>query len=408
MLMLEQEFPGLRDCVYLDSAASSQTPECVLAAMADYYRNYRANVHRGAYRQSSLATDAYEAARQKVADFIGAQPEECIFTRGTTESMNLLATVLGGQAQAGDRWVLTTMEHHSNLIPWQQVALQRGLALDWVEITPEGRLDLESLQRCLQQRPKLLSMTWVSNVLGTINPVAEIARRCREAGTLLVLDGAQGVPHLPCKVEELGCDFLAFSGHKMLGPTGVGVLWGKAQHLEDLPPYQFGGSMISAVTREHTTFADIPQRFEAGTPPIAEAIGLGAALDFLGEFGMQRLREHEVELLSYALERLPTVAGLRCVGPGQWQEQSGLISFLMEGAHPHDLATVLDRQGICVRAGHHCCQPLMKSLGQYLAPNSRATVSLVRSSFYLYNSLADVDRLVEGLQQARKVFCRDN
>jgi cysteine desulfurase/selenocysteine lyase len=405
--MIAEQFPALRHGLYLDSAATSQTPECVLEAMLDYYRNFRANVHRGAYSWSSRATEAYEGARQKLAAFIGAEPEQCIFTRGTTESLNLLAGLLCPRFQPGQRIVLTGMEHHSNLVPWQQWALRQGLQLDWVEVTPDGRLDLSSLQQCLEKRPVLLAMTWVSNVLGSINPVSEIAALCHQSQTLLVLDGAQGVPHLPCRVDELGCDFLAFSGHKMLGPTGIGLLWGKPDLLESLPPGQFGGSMVGSVERERTTFADLPQRLEAGTPPIAEAIGLGAAVDFLTEFGMQRVRDHEKEILDYALTRLAELPELHLVGPLDVEQQSGLVSFYVDGMHPHDLATLLDRQGIAVRAGHHCCQPLMRSLKEQRCPHTRAPLSLLRASFYLYNQKSDVDRLVEGLGQARKVLGRE-
>ena len=405
-MSLQHDFPGLRGVTYLDSAASSQTPRQVVDAMTAYYLEYRANVHRGAYSLSSKATDAYEEARHKVANFLGTQPEQCIFTRGTTESLNLLAQTLCRGLPSGQRIALSTSEHHSNLVPWQQWAEQQGHSLDWIELTPEGLLDPVSLDQALDKKPAILTLSWVSNVLGTINPIGEIARRCRQAGTIFVVDAAQGVPHLSTRVDDLGCDFLAFSGHKMLGPTGIGVLWGRAERLEELPPYHFGGSMVGLVTRAKTTFAPLPQRLEAGTPPIGEAIGLGAAVDYLSAYGMDRVREHEKELLTYALDRLKEVPDLQIAGPQDPQQQSGVVSFRLDKAHPHDIATVLDRKGICVRAGHHCCQPLMRHLTDLWTPGARAPVSLVRASFYLYNQRSEVDLLVEGLLEARKVFYR--
>ncbi|MFN8609694.1 MAG: cysteine desulfurase [Vulcanimicrobiota bacterium] len=393
------DFPGLEGITYLDSAASSQTPNQVLAAMEHYYQHDRANVHRGAYASSSRATDAYELARQKVAEFIGAEPEQCIFTRGTTDALNLLARTLPGKKVA-----LSVMEHHSNLVPWQQ---RPGVELVWIEIGEDGKLDPVSLEAALAQKPDILSLTWVSNVLGTINPIREIAARCREQGTLLVVDAAQGVPHLPTDVKELGCHFLVFSGHKMLGPTGIGVLWGEPAQLEKLPPYQFGGSMVGLVTREKTTFAELPQRLEAGTPPIAEAIGLGAAIDYLRARGMAQVRVHEQELTGLALHELRKIPDLRIAGPQDPALQGGVISFQLGKVHPHDVATILDRRNVCVRAGHHCCQPLMRRLTEMWEPGSRAPIALVRASFYIYNQPEDVAQLVEGLQEARKVFSRE-
>lgn len=404
---IQDDFPGLQDLCYLDSAASSQTPRQVVQAMESYYLEYRANVHRGAYALSSRATDAYEGARQKVAGFLGTQPEQCIFTRGTTESLNLLAQSLCRSLAPGQRIALSAMEHHSNLVPWQQWALNQGHQLDWIELTADGKLDPDSLTQVLARKPAVLALAWVSNVLGTINPIAEIARRCRDNGTILVVDAAQGVPHLETKVDELGCDFLAFSGHKMLGPTGIGVLWGRAERLEALPPYHYGGSMVGLVTRQKTTFAPLPQRLEAGTPAIGDAIGLGAAIDYLTGYGMDQVRTHEKELLTYALQRLQEVPDLQIAGPADPQHQSGVISFsLGKKVHPHDVATVLDRRGVCVRAGHHCCQPLMRHFTDLWTPGARAPVSLVRASFYLYNQRHDVDRLIDGLLEARKVFNR--
>lgn len=376
--------------IYLDSAASSQTPAVVVDAMVDYYQNYRANVHRGAYAWSAKATDAYEAARAKVARFINApKPEHCIFTRGTTESMNLLASTLGRNLTADDTIAVTVMEHHSNLVPWQQT----GAKIEWIEVTEGGLLDQDSLRKALDAKPKIVATTWVSNVFGTINPIAQI-REMTDA--LLVVDGAQGVPHLPTDVVALGADFLAFSGHKMCGPTGIGVLWGKAEHIEKLPPYQYGGSMISLVTRPETHWADLPMRLEAGTPAIAEAIGLGAAVDYLSAKGMQNVRAHEKALLRYALD---TLTDIQIYGPRDPELQSGVLSFEVPGVHPHDVATILDRRGICVRAGHHCCQPLMRSLSTQRAPKA-----LVRASFYIDNTTEDVDALQAGLDEARKIF----
>ena len=393
-----QDFPGLQGVTYLDSAASSQTPNQVLERMAHYYQHDRANVHRGAYALSSRATEAYEEARQKVADFLNTEAEQCVFTRGTTDALNLLARTLPGKKIA-----LSVMEHHSNLVPWQQ---RPGAELLWMEILEDGTLDPQSLDQVLAQKPDILTLTWVSNVLGTINPIREIAARCREQGTILVVDAAQGVPHLPTDVKDLGCHFLVFSGHKMLGPTGIGVLWGERQHLNKLPPYQFGGSMVGLVTREKTTFADLPQRLEAGTPPIAEAIGLGAAIDYLQSKGMPQIREHEKNMVSYALEKLKAVPELRIAGPQDPEKQGGVISFQLGKVHPHDVATILDRRNVCVRAGHHCCQPLLRRLTDMWTPGARAPLALLRASFYLYNGTEDVDRLVEGLQEARKVFDR--
>jgi len=288
-------------------------------------------------------------------------------------------------------------------VPWQQ---RPDSELLWIEILDDGTLDPASLDQVLAERPDILTLTWVSNVLGTINPIREIADRCRAQGTILVVDAAQGVPHLPTNVKELGCDFLVFSGHKMLGPTGIGVLWGERKHLNKLPPYQYGGSMVGQVTREKTTFADLPQRLEAGTPPIAEAIGLGAAIDYLNKYGMKQIREHEMNMVSYALEKLRAIPELRIAGPQDPEKQGGVISFQLGKVHPHDVATILDRRNVCVRAGHHCCQPLLRRLTDMWTPGARAPLALLRASFYLYNGTEDVDRLVEGLHEARKVFDR--
>ncbi|MCA9794239.1 MAG: SufS family cysteine desulfurase [Candidatus Eremiobacteraeota bacterium] len=390
------DFPITDKLVYLDSGATSLTPTPVIEALAGYYRDYCANIHRGIYSISEEATSRYEEARQKVATFIGAEPEECIFTSGTTDSINLLASAWGEEhIGPGDTILLSGMEHHSNLVPWQQLAQRKGAKLAWVEVLPDGTLDLSNLDQLLAARPKLLALTWVSNVFGTINPVAELAARAREAGALVVIDGAQGVPHLATDVSALDCDFLAFSGHKMLGPTGIGVLYGRRRLLEALPPYRLGGGMILQVKRERTRFGEVPQRFEAGTPHIAGAIGLGAAIDYLSEFGMDRVRAHEQMLLEYAFTTLGKLDGMRLLGPADTARQSGVLSFDYRGIHPHDLATLLDREQVCIRAGHHCCQPLMRQLGM---------AGTTRASFYIYNTTADVDRLAVALGKASEVF----
>lgn len=390
------DFPALEEgLAYLDSAASSWKPVSVLEAMDGYYRRYCANIHRGAYRLSVEATEAYEEARAKVARFIGAaQPEDCIFTRGTTEAINMVVSTWGeDNVGPGDDVVMSIMEHHSNLVPWQQLALRKGARLVWLEMTASGQICPASVERALEGRPKVLSLAWVSNAFGTIHPIADLAARFRARGALVVIDGAQGVPHLPTDVAALGADFLAFSGHKMCGPTGIGVLWGR--ELERLRPYQYGGDMIAKVTRELTTFAELPNRLEAGTPNIAGAIGLGAAADFLSSLGMDSVRRHSQELLAYALEVLGGLDGMKLMGPCDPAVQSGVISFDYNGIHPHDLATLLDQQGVCIRAGHHCCQPLMRELG---------VAGTARASFYVYNTRADVDRLAAALLSAREVF----
>ncbi|MFO7169313.1 MAG: cysteine desulfurase [Chloroflexota bacterium] len=403
VLALRREFPILQQQIsgkplaFLDSAASSQKPRQVIECLEDYYRRYNANVHRGVYRLSEEATFAFERARGKVARFIGADsPREIVFTRNTTEAINLVARSWGdANLRPGDRILLSVMEHHSNLIPWQMLAQRTGAELDFLEIDGAGRLALEGLDSLLGERTRLVAITHQSNVLGTINPVAEIARRAHDVGALVLVDGAQSVPHMPVNVQELGIDFLAFSGHKMCGPTGIGVLWGRRQVLESMPPFLGGGSMIKTVELRASTYADIPARFEAGTPAIGEAIALGAACDFLTEVGMDRIYAHEQHLVAYALERLSEVAGLRLFGPPDTEMRGGAISFALEGVHPHDLAAVLDEEGVAVRAGHHCCQPLHSLLD---------LPATTRASFYLYNIPEEVDRLVAGLNKARRLF----
>jgi cysteine desulfurase/selenocysteine lyase len=403
VLTLRREFPILRQQVngkplaFLDSAASSQKPRRVIACLEEYYERYNANVHRGVYRLSEEATFAYERARGKLARFIGASsPKELIFTRNTTEAINLVARAWGdANMRAGDRILLSVMEHHSNLVPWQQLAQRTGAQLDFLRIDGEGRLVLEDLDTLLTDRTKIVAITHQSNVLGTINPVREIAARAHDAGALVLVDGAQSVPHMPVNVGQLGIDFLAFSGHKLCGPTGIGVLWGRRSILEGMPPFMSGGSMIKTVTLYETTYADIPARFEAGTPAIGEAIALGEAVDFLSGLGMDKVYTHEQHLLSYALEQLAKVEGLRIYGPQTLEMRGAAVSFTLDGVHPHDIASILDGEGIAVRAGHHCCQPLHALLD---------IPATTRASFYLYNIPEEVDRLVAGLEKARKLF----
>jgi len=403
VLALRREFPILQQEVngkplaFLDSAASSQKPREVIDCLEDYYRRINANVHRGVYRLSEEATFAYERARGKVARFIGAaSPRELIFTRNTTEAINLVAQAWGGaNLRAGDRILLSVMEHHSNIVPWQLIAQRTGARLDYLGVDGEGRLRLEELDAKLTERTKIVALTQQSNVLGTINPIGEIGRRAHAAGALLLVDGAQSVPHMPVDVSALGCDFLAFSGHKMCGPTGIGALWGRRELLEAMPPFLGGGSMIKVVELEQSSYADVPARFEAGTPAIGEAIALGAACDFLANVGMDAIHQHEVELLGYALQRLGQVEGLALVGPKDAAERGTAVAFTLEGVHPHDVAAILDGENVAVRAGHHCTQPLHR---HYDLP------ATVRASFYLYNTREEVDRLAAGLEKARRMF----
>jgi len=395
--ILAQESHG-KPLAYLDSAASSQRPRTVIEAMDEFYRVHYANIHRGVYALSEGATAAYEQARDKVAAFIHAPARRgVIFTRNATEGINLVAYAWGrANVGPGDRVIVTEMEHHSNLVPWQQLAQAVGAELSLVSVTDEGRLDLESLDRLLEGPVKLVAFTHVSNVLGTVNPVREIVARvrARSPGARVLVDSAQGVPHLPVDVEAWDCDFLAFSGHKMCGPTGIGVLYGRPELLEGMPPFLTGGGMINRVGRTEATWADLPDKFEAGTPAIVEAVGLGAAVDYLSQVGMEAIWEHEQELAAYALERLEESPGVRVVGPPAG-ERCGLVAFTVESVHPHDLAQILDWEGIAIRAGRHCAQPLHERLGL----NSTA-----RASFYLYNTREEIDRLVEGIQKAQGLF----
>ncbi len=388
-----------RPLYFLDSAASSQKPFSVLKAMDDYYSTTHANVHRGVYQLAEHATELYEGARFKIGRFVGAAnpSREILFTKNATESINLLSTALTrGPLHRGDVVVLTEMEHHANLVPWLIAKEQFGIEIRYIRIDENGYLILDEIDRILEGA-KVLSVTLTSNVLGTLNPVAKLAELAHKNGAIVIGDGAQYVPHIATDVNELGLDFLAFTGHKMLGPTGIGVLWGKAELLEDLPPFLGGGDMITDVWLDGFTPNEIPWKFEAGTPPIAEAIGLGAAVDYLENLGMNRVREHEVALLSYAFEKLQSNFGEDLIihGPRNISDRSGVISFDFNNIHPHDISQILDQSGVCVRAGHHCAKPLMRHLG---------VAATARASFHIYNESADVDALIDALAKARAFF----
>lgn len=398
---IREAFPIFADTpplAFLDSAASTQTPRPVVEAMDAYYDTYRSNIHRGIYRISEEATDQYEKARKKIANLINApRTSQIVFTRNTTESVNLVAYSWGSiNISQGDEIVLTDLEHHSNLVPWQMLAQRTGATLRYLEITDQGLLDFTQLQDILSDKTKLVAITHVSNVLGTINPIQSIIDAAHAAGAKVLVDAAQSVPHFHVDVQQLDCDFLAFSGHKMCGPTGVGVLYGKLELLEEMPPFLGGGSMIRSVERDITTYADVPAKFEAGTPSIAEAIGLGAAVDYISEAGLASIHVHEQELVKYAHDRLQDIEGITIYGPEPHQK-AGVISFNIDGIHPHDIAGILDTHNVAIRAGHHCAQPLMKKLD---------VIATARASFYLYNTLEDVDRLNEALQKAQALMGR--
>ncbi len=399
---LRAEFPILarevhgRPLAYLDNGATSQKPLAVIETLDRYWREQNANVHRGVHTLSEEATALYEGARETVASHLGADRREVIFTRNATEALNLVAYSWGRvNLGEGDRIVITEMEHHSNVVPWYQVAQERGAHLDWAPLTEEGRLDLDELAALLERGPKLVSVAHVSNVLGTINPIAEIARMAHDAGALLVVDGAQAGPKLDLDMAALGADFYALTAHKMYGPTGVGALFGRRELLEGMPPFIGGGSMIRKVTKELISWADLPAKFEGGTPPIAEAIGLGAAVRWLEDLGLPGVHATEVELTSYVLERIAEVPGLTVFGPPAGEDRGGIVSFALEGVHAHDVSEILDRHGVAVRAGHHCAQVLMERLG---------VPATTRASLAVYNTRDEVDRLLEGLLDARRVF----
>ncbi|OLD43933.1 MAG: cysteine sulfinate desulfinase [Gemmatimonadetes bacterium 13_1_40CM_2_60_3] len=386
--------PGLH---YLDSAATSQKPQVVLDALRDFYENANANPHRGAYSLSVRATECYHQSRARIAEFLGVRDSDClIFTRGTTEGLNLVAWSWGmANVEAGDEVVVTGLDHHANFVPWQVLAMRKGAKFRICELTPDGRIDLDFLSGLLNERTKVVAFNHVSNALGTINPITEIARLVREkTDAILVCDGAQSAPHFPVSFDSLGVDFYAFSGHKMLGPMGIGGLIGKREMLEEMPPYQTGGDMIELVHDERTTWNILPLKFEAGTPNAANAVGLAAAVEYLDNIGMDRVLSHERALMSAAQKRLAAIEGLHIYGPPP-SERSGVLSFTLGDVHPHDIATILDGEGVCIRAGHHCAQPLMRRLD---------VTATARASFYVYNDESDIDALVAGILKAREIF----
>ena len=415
---VKEQFPLLgrtvrngKPLVYLDSGATSQKPKVVLDAEREFYERNNSAVHRGAHQLAEEATDAYEGARAKIAAFIGATPNELIFTKNATESLNLVAyaflnsSIEAGRGAAnvdqrfivgpGDEIVITEMEHHANLIPWQELALKTGATLRWFGLTDEGRLDLSNLNELINERTKVVSIVHQSNILGTINPVSEIAGRAREVDALVVVDACQSVPHIPVDVKTLGADFIAWSGHKMYGPMGIGCLWGRYDLLKVMPPFITGGSMIKKVTMESSTFADPPQRFEAGVPMAAQAVGLGAAVDFINEIGIEKLAAHEHDLTGYALEKLSALPGISIIGPTENVDRGAAISFEVEGVHAHDVGQVLDDAGVAVRVGHHCAAPVCQRYG---------VTATVRASLAIYNNEADVDALVESIKRAQEFF----
>jgi len=391
----EEVRPGV-PLVYLDSAATSQKPLSVIEAMDNYYRKQNANIHRGVHTLAEISTADYEEARGKVAKFIGAaKAKEIIFTRNATEAINLVTNSWGrANLEKGDVVLLTEMEHHANLVPWQMLAAEKGIQLEFIPVTEDGRLDMDAYPALLNKKPKMVSFSQMSNVTGTITPAAEIVRMAHEAGALTLVDGAQSVPHLPTDVGEMDVDFLAFSSHKMAGPTGLGVLYGKADLLEEMPPFLGGGDMIKRVKLTSFTTNSVPHKFEAGTPAIAEVIGLGAAVDFLSSIGMEAIAAHDRELTSYALERLEEVPGVWVFGPSA-EHKSSNASFTFDGVHPHDVAEILNREGVAVRAGHHCAMPLHEKFG---------IPSTTRASFYVYNTKAEVDHFIEALYKVKEIF----
>jgi len=397
-LDVRADFPLLGSGIaYLDSAATSQKPAAVLEAMDHYYRHSNAPIHRSVYPLAAASTELFESARERIAAFVGWDPATTIFTRNATEAINLVAYSWGRQnVGEGDEVLITRMEHHSNIVPWQLLCAERGARLRYLSVSDEGELDLGELDQALAGgRVKLVGVAHISNVLGTLNPVAEIAAKARAAGAVTLVDGSQSVPQMPVDLSSIGADFYVWTGHKALGPTGIGVLHGQRDVLEAMPPFLGGGHMISLVEDEMSTFAELPSKFEAGTSEIAEAVGLGAAVDYLDEMGMENVRTHERELTAYALDRLPEVQGLTVYGPRDPDRRGGVMSFSIEGMHPHDIGELCGREGVCIRAGHHCAQPLMRDLG---------VGATARASLHVYNSREDVDRLVTALNGAREVF----
>lgn len=408
--LLERTVRGGKPLIYLDSGATSQKPTVVLDAERAFYEKHNSAVHRGAHQLAEEATDAYESARATIAEFIGAQPNELVFTKNATESLNLVAYAFLNatlEAQRGlpadprfvlaprDEIVITEMEHHANLIPWQELAAKTGATLRWFGLTDDGRLDMSNLDELFNENTKVVSVVHQSNILGTINPVTEIAERAHEVGALMVVDACQSVPHIPVDVKTLGADFIAWSGHKMYGPMGIGCLWGRTELLKVMPPFITGGSMIKKVTMESSTFADPPQRFEAGVPMAAQAVGLAAAVDFINELGIENLAAHEHELTGYALDKLNALPGVRIIGPTENVDRGAAISFEVEGVHAHDIGQVLDDAGVAVRVGHHCAAPACQRYG---------VTATVRASFAGYNTEEDVDQLVEAIKRAQEFF----
>ncbi|WP_101524544.1 cysteine desulfurase [Nocardioides houyundeii] len=399
--ILERTVAGGQPLVYLDSANTSQKPQCVIDAMVDHLEHHNANISRAMHALGAEATEAFEAARDKVADFIGAPSrDEVIFTKNASEALNLVSNTLAWargplQVGEGDEILITEMEHHSNIVPWQLLAQRTGATLRWIGLTEDGQLERSNLGELINEHTKVVSFTWVSNMLGTINPVAEIAALAHQVGALVVVDASQAAPQLPVDVVASGADFVAFTGHKVVGPTGIGVLWGRREVLEQLPPFLGGGEMIQTVSMERSTYADIPHKFEAGTPPIVEAVGLGAAVDYLAAVGMEAIHAHEQAITAYALQGLGTIPGLRVLGPLDAAARGGAIAFEIDGVHPHDVAQVLDTRGIAVRAGHHCAKPAHARFG---------VQSSTRMSSYLYTTPAEIDALVEGLAYTRSYF----
>lgn len=401
---IKKDFPVLNQIVndeplvYLDNAATTQKPLKVLAAIKDYYENDNANVHRGVHTLAERATEKYEAAREKVRHFINAKStKEVLFTRGTTTSINWVAQFAGQILKAGDEIVISIMEHHSNIVPWQEVAKKTGAILKFVYLK-DGQLDMDDLRKKITNQTKFVSIAHVSNVLGTINPVEEITKIAHEHGAYMAVDGAQSTPHMAIDLQKMDVDFFAFSGHKMMGPTGIGVLYGKEELLNQFEPVEFGGEMIDFVYESHSTWTELPWKFEAGTPNIAGAIALGAAIDYIQELGIDQIHQHEIELIDYLMPKLQEIEGLKIYGPKDNVKRGGLIAFNIEGLHPHDVATALDMEGVAVRAGHHCAQPLLNYL---------ETPATARASFYLYNTKADCDKLVEALKKTKEFFNLD-
>ena len=392
---IKKDFPIFADSdlVYLDNAATTQKPQSVLDTVDSLYKEANANVHRALYSLGSEATERFETSRKKVADFIGVSEKEIVFTSGTTDSINLLARSIGNTLKPGDEILISEMEHHSNIVPWQQAAQRTGATLKYLSITETGELDLSDANQYFTSNTKIVSLTHMSNVLGTINPIKELSAKAHQVGAVMIVDGAQGASHLPVDMKELGCDFYAFSGHKMVAPTGIGILWGKTALLEEMEPFMGGGEMIETVTMESSTWNDIPYKFEAGTPNFAQAVGLGAAMDYLKNIGMNEIADHEKKLTRYALDKLNQIDDLRIHGSAK--DRGGVISFNVDGIHPHDLAQFLNEDNIAIRVGHHCAQPLLKKLGE---------TATARMSFYIYNDESDVDKFCDSISDIQKLF----